>query len=109
MGYFSNYLLSYLNSLNAPFFIEMPVPSQESGWSYICVLGVPMLSLSTNVSLDFGTVPTVWYSFVFHFISHLKKESSLSENVVSIVALGPYQLSHTNPSSSGREQNHRIP
>jgi hypothetical protein len=35
---------------------------------YMCVRGVNLFSLSTIFLLDFGTVPTVWYFFVFHFI-----------------------------------------
>ena len=42
-------------------FIEVPVPSTESERSYIFVLEVSMLPLSTILILDFGTVPTVWY------------------------------------------------
>jgi len=48
-------------------FIEVPVPSQESERSCICVLGVSILPLSTILVLYFETVPTVWY-FIFHFI-----------------------------------------
>ena len=97
-----------LPSSSPPLFIEMPVPSQECEWSYICVLGVPNLSLSTNIFIGYWNCPDSVVVFI-NFICHLKKESSLSENVVSIVALGPYQSSHANPSSFGREQNHRIP
>ena len=39
----------------------MPVPSTESEPSYIFVLEVSMLPLSTILILDFGTVPTVGY------------------------------------------------
>jgi sugar phosphate permease len=35
------------------------------------VIGVCILLLSTIVLLDFGTVPTVWYFFVFHFINSI--------------------------------------
>ena len=35
----------------------------------IFVLRVSILSLSTIFLLDFGTVQTVWYLFVFHFIA----------------------------------------
>jgi hypothetical protein len=42
-------------------FIEVPVPSTESERSYIFVLWVSILPLSTILILDFGTVPTVWY------------------------------------------------
>jgi hypothetical protein len=34
-------------SLTLPLFIEVSVSRQESGWSFICVIGVPSLPLST--------------------------------------------------------------
>jgi hypothetical protein len=40
-----------------PLFIEVSEPSQEMSRSCIC------LPLSTNVLLDFGTVPTMYYLF----------------------------------------------
>ena len=42
------------------FFIELPVLSKGSERSYICLLGVSMLPLSTIFLLDFGTFLTVW-------------------------------------------------
>ena len=53
-------------NLTLPLFIEVPVPSRESEWSYItiCVLGVSILPLSVIFLLNFGTVSTVWYFFV---------------------------------------------
>ena len=39
----------------------MPVPSQESKRSCICVLVVSSLSLSTILIFGFRTVSTVWY------------------------------------------------
>ena len=39
----------------------MPVPSQESEWSFIYVLWISILSLSTIFLLDCGVVLTVWY------------------------------------------------
>ena len=52
-------------------FIEVPVPSQESERSCICVLRVSFLPLSTFFLLDFGTGLTMWYFlfFFFHFNS----------------------------------------
>ena len=40
-----------------PLFIEVSEPSQERSRSWFC------LPLSTNVLLDFGTVPTMYYLF----------------------------------------------
>jgi hypothetical protein len=37
------------SSLTPPLVFKIPVPSQESGWSCICVLGVSFLPLSTNL------------------------------------------------------------
>ena len=42
-------------------FIEVPVPSQESERSYICVSGISILPLSTIFLLNFRTVPTVLF------------------------------------------------
>ena len=44
-----------------PLFIEVPVPSQESERSCICVLGVSNLPKIKIFLLEFGPVPTVWY------------------------------------------------
>jgi len=44
-------------------FIEVSGPSQVSGWSCLCVLGVSIWHLSTFL-FDFGTV-TVWYFLFF--------------------------------------------
>jgi hypothetical protein len=46
-------------SLTPPLLIHVPVPTQESGQSCICVLGVSILPLSTIFLWDFGTIPTV--------------------------------------------------
>jgi hypothetical protein len=40
--------------------IEVPVPSQESKWSCICVLEVSNLLLPTILILDFRIITTVW-------------------------------------------------
>jgi hypothetical protein len=50
------------SSLTLSLFTEVFVPSQESEKSCICVLEVSILPLSTIFLLDFGTVPTVWYT-----------------------------------------------
>ena len=52
-------------SLTLPLFIKVPVPSQESEGSCICVLGVSILPLSTILIFNFRIVPTVWYFFYF--------------------------------------------
>jgi len=43
---------SHKTSLTLPLFIEVPVPSQESERSCICVLGVSILPLSTILILE---------------------------------------------------------
>jgi hypothetical protein len=43
-------------SLTPPLVIVIPVPSQESDRSCICVLGISILHISTIFLLDFGTV-----------------------------------------------------
>jgi hypothetical protein len=50
--------LAHNISSSPPPFIEVPVPSQRSKGSYICVLGVSTLLLSTIFLLDFGNVPS---------------------------------------------------
>lgn len=46
-------------------FIEVHVPSQLSERPCIFVLGVPILPPPTFLLLDFMTVPTSWYFFLF--------------------------------------------
>ena len=46
-------------NLIPPYFIQVPVPNQESDRSYMCVLGGSILPLSTILIFDFGIVPTV--------------------------------------------------
>ena len=56
-------------SLAPPLVIEMPIPSQESERSCICVLGVWFLRLSAINLLDFTNVQTVWWvCFLVHII-----------------------------------------
>ena len=52
-------------NLTLSLFIEVPVPSQESERSCICVSGVSILPLSTTLVLDFGAVPIVCYFWFF--------------------------------------------
>ena len=51
-------------------FIEVPVPSQESERSWICVLVVSYLPLSTTLIFGFLVVPTVWYFLFFILFCH---------------------------------------
>ena len=51
-------------SLSLPLSTELPVPSQESELSCICVLGVSFLALSTILIFDFWIVPTVCYFWI---------------------------------------------
>jgi hypothetical protein len=60
---------SWLPLRFSPVFIDVHVPSQKSGRSCICVLGVSILHLSTILILNFGTVLTVWYFFLFYGLS----------------------------------------
>ena len=66
------------NSLTPSLFIEVPVPSQQSEWSCICVLGVAILPLSKKILLEIENVPTVCY-FLLCFSFH---SYSLITNVV---------------------------
>jgi hypothetical protein len=65
------YISNSRKVLTTPLFIEMPVPSQKSERSCICVLGLSILPLSTFLIFDFGSVPTVWYFFVFFILLQL--------------------------------------
>ena len=57
-------------NLMPPPFIEVPVPTQESDRSCICMLLVSNLPLSRIVVYDFVIDPTVWcFCFLLHFIS----------------------------------------
>jgi hypothetical protein len=52
----------------APLFIGVPVPSKESEWACICVLGVLILSLSSNFSVGFWSCSDSVVFFVYHFL-----------------------------------------
>ena len=54
-------------SLTPPLLIEVPVPTQESESSCICVLDVSILPLSMIFLLDFVIVLTVCYFCCFSF------------------------------------------
>ena len=68
----------------------MPVPSQESEQSCLCVLGVSILPLC--MILIFGIVKTVWYIFCFPFcwVSVSSLKSILCINFVYI----PIQINY---------------
>ena len=53
------------SSLTSLVLIE--VCRQVNKQSFICVLEVSILSLSTIIIFDFGIVPTAWYFFFFSF------------------------------------------
>ena len=65
LQYALKHLLVHTTSLTSPFFTEVPVPSQESERSCICVLVVSNLPLSTILIFECGIVLTVWYIFLF--------------------------------------------
>lgn len=70
--------MAHKTSLNPQtVFIEVHVPSQLSERPCIFVLGVPILPPPTFLLLDFMTVPTSWYLFIF-FNINIIKESYLS-------------------------------
>ena len=59
----TNYIIcAHKTSLTPPFFIEVPVPSQEIEWSCICMLWLSTLSLSMIFLLEFG--PDIFVYFV---------------------------------------------
>ena len=64
---------STVYQINPVTFIEVPELSQEG--SFICVLGISNLHISTIFLLNSGTVPTVCYIF-FHFIIGYEKKPS---------------------------------
>jgi hypothetical protein len=55
-------------ALTPPHFIEVPVPTQESELSCICVLGVTLYLFLRLFLLGIRNVSTVWYFFVLFFI-----------------------------------------
>jgi len=63
------YKQTIFHTVNKIMNLDLPVPSQESEWSCICVSGVSILPLSTILTFDFGVVPTVWYFCVFQFVT----------------------------------------
>jgi hypothetical protein len=61
--------------LTPSLFIEVPELSQEG--SFICVLGISNLHISTILLLNVGIVPTVWYIF-FSFYYRLCARQSVN-------------------------------
>ena len=65
----------------------MPVPSQESDRSCICVLEESSLPLSTNFILEFRTVSIRQFRILFYFsfciVIHTSSEWFVAENNVS--------------------------
>ena len=66
-----------LQHLTPSLFIEVPGPSQKGERSYICVLWVSIVHLSTVWINAFSTIPTVWY-FIPSFY-YIWKESLNSD------------------------------
>jgi hypothetical protein len=68
----------HITSLIPPPFIEMPVPSQESDPSCICISGVGFTSFYDFFLLGFGTVATLWYFlyFSFHYMANNYNDAS---------------------------------
>ena len=58
-------------NLAPPLLTEVPVPSQESERSYICVLGVSPLSMF--FLFEFRIVPTVWWFSLYHIKTFLNE------------------------------------
>jgi len=73
-------------SLTPSLLIEVPVLSQESDQSSICVLGVSKLPISTIYLLNFRTVQTVWSFFVFHFIVSCEKTIMMMYRLLLLTA-----------------------
>ena len=87
------FLLFLLNKRNASekytvtpsLFIEVPELSQEG--SFICVLGISNLHISTIFLLNVGTVPTVWYIFFYFIIGYEKKTAELQLLKINMVVI----------------------
>jgi hypothetical protein len=81
-------------SLSPSLFIEVPELSQEG--SFICVLGISNLHISTIFLLNVGIIPTVWYIFFSFYCRLWKKTAELqllkkiwlwSSSVIKIVKI----------------------
>lgn len=76
-------VLAYKACIAPTLFIKVPVSKKSQGreQSRICVLEVSIFCLSSIFLLDFVTVPTVWYFFVFNFMHNKKNNARFSENL----------------------------
>jgi hypothetical protein len=74
-----DHIMSLEGKFNPPFCIEVSVPNHDIERSCICVWGISMLPLSTNFLFYFGTIPTVWYFFLFFSFSYLTFTSVVPE------------------------------
>jgi hypothetical protein len=81
-----------INTYNKPcqcvtFFIEVPVPRQESKASYICLLGVSILSLFASILIfDVGFIQTVWYFFIFILLQFIRiRPSSIRAFLIGVL------------------------
>ena len=63
-GWHFTHVWVHKTSSTPPLFIEMPVPSQESEWSWVYVKDIEF-SFFYDFSIALGIVPTVWYFFNF--------------------------------------------
>ena len=86
---------THTTSLTQPFIIEVPVPSQESERSCICVSILPFYSI---FQMDFGTVPTVWYFFPIVLLFIL--------GTIAIVGL---MIGSVLDTSTGKDNSHVFP
>jgi hypothetical protein len=86
---------THTTSLTQPFIIEVPVPSQESQRSCICVSILPFYSI---FQLNFGTVPTVWYFFPIELLFIL--------GTIAIVGL---MIGSVLDTSIGKDNSHVFP
>ena len=68
ISYLPLYIWDHQTTLTLLLFPEVPV-SNLCLRGRVLVLGVTNLPLSTILRLHFGTVSTVWYFFVFHFMT----------------------------------------
>ena len=84
---------AHIISSSPPPFIEVPVPSQRSKGSYICVLGVSTLPLYMISLLDFGTVLTVWYFLLFILSLSIVIQTTFSVTTPPTPLNGTYQKS----------------
>ena len=79
-------------SLTSSLFIKVPVLSQESERSCICVLGVSNFLIFTIWLLKFGSVPTVWYHLFVHFIIGCEKTIMMMYRLLLLTA--GFKLNH---------------